>query len=105
VPHHDDPGIPKDLLHEVNNQLEIVVGAAKLLSQQSSDTFVRNYCEQIQSAVFTTSNFLKTHFKQPISIQPARDTVNKPKLSAAVTGPDQGCIPQKSPANILLSAL
>jgi nitrogen-specific signal transduction histidine kinase len=84
VPHHDDPGIPKDLLHEVNNQLEIVVDAAELLSQQSSDTSVRNYCEQIQSAVFRTSKLLKMHFNQPLTVQPGRDAVNKPNLSAVV---------------------
>lgn len=90
VPRHDDPGIPKDLLPEVNNQLEIVVGAAEFLSQQSSDTSIRNYCEQIQSAVFRTSNLLKTHFKQPITVQPAGDIVKKPDLSAVVDRPDQG---------------
>jgi nitrogen-specific signal transduction histidine kinase len=90
VPEHDEPGVPKELFHEVNNQLEIVVGAAELLSRQSSDTVVRNYCEQIQSAVFRTSNLLKTHFKQPLTVQPAGDVVNKPDLSAVVDRPDQG---------------
>jgi nitrogen-specific signal transduction histidine kinase len=84
VPHHDDPGIPKDLLHEVNDQLEIVVGAAELLSQKSSDPSVTNYCEQIQSAVFRTSKLLKMHFNQPLTVQPGRDAVNQPNLSAIV---------------------
>jgi nitrogen-specific signal transduction histidine kinase len=84
VPHHDDPRLPKDLLHEVNNQLEIVVGAAELVSQKSSDTSVRNYCEQIQSAVLRTSKLLKMHFNQPITVQPGRDAVNKPNLPAVV---------------------
>jgi nitrogen-specific signal transduction histidine kinase len=71
VQHDDQPEVPKDLLHEVNNQLEIIVGAAELLSRQSSDSSMKSYCEQIQSAVFRASKLLKTHFREPISIQPA----------------------------------
>jgi nitrogen-specific signal transduction histidine kinase len=84
VPYHDDPGIPKDLLHEVNNPLEIVVGAAELLSQKSFDTSVTNYCEQIQSAVFRTSKLLEMHFNQPLTARPGRDAVNEPNLSTVV---------------------
>jgi hypothetical protein len=73
VPQYEQPGVSKELFHETNNQLEIVVGAAEFLSRRSSDTYV----------------------------QPASETVKKPTLSAAVTAPDQGCIPQASPANIL----
>jgi hypothetical protein len=62
VPYHDKPG-PKELLHEVDNQLEIVIGAAELLSRQSSDPSTKECCSQIQSAVFRTSKLLKTHFK------------------------------------------
>jgi nitrogen-specific signal transduction histidine kinase len=84
VAHHNETGLPKDLLHEVNNQLEIVVGAAELVSQKSSDTSVRNYCEQIQSAVFRMSKLLKMHFNQPLTVQPGRDAVNEPNLSTVV---------------------
>jgi nitrogen-specific signal transduction histidine kinase len=84
VPQHDEPGVPKELFHEVNNQLEIVVGAAELLSRQSSDTSVRNYCEQIQSAVFRMSKLLKMHFNQPLTVQPGRDAVEKRNLSPVV---------------------
>lgn len=74
--HHDKPGVSKELLHEVNNQLEIVVGAAELLSRQSSDPSTKECCEQIQSAVFRTSKLLKTYFKGVTPIQPAPDAVS-----------------------------
>ena len=76
VPHHDKPG-PKELLHEVDNQLEIVIGAAELLSRQSSDPSTKECCSQIQSAVFRTSKLLKTHFKGATSFQPAPNAVNE----------------------------
>jgi two-component sensor histidine kinase len=77
VPHHDKPGVPKELLHEVNNQFEIIVGAAEVLSRQFSDPSIKNCCEQSQSAVFRASTLLKAHFQQAISIEPSSDDVSE----------------------------
>jgi nitrogen-specific signal transduction histidine kinase len=77
VPDYDNPQVPKELLHEVNNQLEIVVGAAELLSRQSSDPSTKECCAQIHSAVFRTAKLLKTHFKGATSFQPAPNAVNE----------------------------
>jgi nitrogen-specific signal transduction histidine kinase len=77
VQHDRQPEVPKELLHEVNNQLEIIVGAAELLSRQSSDPSIKSYCEQIQSAVFRASKLLKTHFQAPKSIQPAPNAASQ----------------------------
>lgn len=77
MPDYDKPGVPKELLHEVNNQLEIVVDAAELLSRQSSDPSTKKCCEQIQSAVFKTSKLLKTHFQEAMSIQPAPNAASQ----------------------------
>jgi nitrogen-specific signal transduction histidine kinase len=76
VPVYDNFQVPKELLHEVNNQLEIVIGAAELLSRQYSDPSTNECCAQIQSAVFRTSKLLKTHFKGT-SFQPAQNAVNE----------------------------
>jgi nitrogen-specific signal transduction histidine kinase len=75
VPHHDKPGVSKELLHEVNNQFEIIVGAAELLSGKSPDPSIKNYCEQIQSAVFRTSKLLKDHFQGAMAIEPSGDGI------------------------------
>jgi nitrogen-specific signal transduction histidine kinase len=83
VPDYDNSRVPKELLHEINNQLEIVIGAAELLSRQSSDPSTKECCSQIQSAVFRTSKLLKMHFKGATSIQPAPNAVNE-SGSAAV---------------------
>jgi nitrogen-specific signal transduction histidine kinase len=80
MPHHDKPRLSKELLHEVNNQLEIIVGAADLLSRQSSDPSTKECCAQIQSAVFRTSKLLKAYFKGATPIQPAPDAVNGANL-------------------------
>ena len=77
VPPHDKSEGPEELLHDVNNQLEIVVGAAELLSRQYSDPSTKECCAQIQSAVFRTSKLLKTHFKEAVSSQPAPNAVNE----------------------------
>jgi nitrogen-specific signal transduction histidine kinase len=77
VPDYDNPQVPKELLHEVNNQLEIVIGAAELLSRQYSDPSTKECCSQIQSAVFRTSKLLKMHFMEAISIQPAPNVVKE----------------------------
>jgi nitrogen-specific signal transduction histidine kinase len=72
--------VPKELLHEVNNQLEIAVGAAELLSQQYSDPSTKERCAQIQSAVLRTSKLLKTYFNGATSIQPAPTTVSEANI-------------------------
>jgi nitrogen-specific signal transduction histidine kinase len=102
VPHHDKPGVPKELLHEVNNQFEIIVGAAECLSRQSSDPSTKHSCEQIQSAVFRTSKLLKTYFQEAVSSQAASHEVSETVSPVVLDGPDQGCLAGKSPANTLL---
>jgi hypothetical protein len=49
VLHSGKPEFPKELLHEVNNQLEIVMAAAELLSLQYSEPAAKECCAQIQS--------------------------------------------------------
>lgn len=102
MPHHDKPGILKELLHEVNNQFEIIVGSAELLSGQCSDLSVKSYCEQIQSAAFRASKLLKAHFKEALSSQGATYDVSEAVAPVLLSEPDQGSPARKSPANTLL---
>lgn len=80
VPHHDKSVQSKELLHRVNNQLEIVMCAAELLSRQRSDPSTKECCEQIQSAVLRTSKLLKAYFNGGTPIQPAPDAVSGANL-------------------------
>jgi hypothetical protein len=105
VPHHDKPGVPKELLHGVNNQFEIIVGAAEVLGRQSSDLSTKNSCEQIQSAVFRASKLLKTHFREAVSSQLASHQVSEAVSPVVLDGPDQGSLAGKRPANTLLKML
>lgn len=57
-----------ELLLQVNNQRQIVLGAVELIRRQSSDPSTKKFLE---SAVFKTSKLLNTHFQEAISIQPA----------------------------------
>jgi nitrogen-specific signal transduction histidine kinase len=84
VPDYDNSQVPKELLHEVNNQLEIVIGAAELLSRQYSDPSTKECCSQIQSAVFRTSKLLKMHFKGATSIQAAQTAVAEADIPVGV---------------------
>ena len=75
VPDYDKYKGPKELLHEVNNHLEIVVSASELLSLKYSDPSTKECCAQIQSAVLRTSKLLKMYFNGATSIQPAPSAV------------------------------
>jgi light-regulated signal transduction histidine kinase (bacteriophytochrome) len=71
VLHSGKPEFPKELLHEVNNQLEIVMAAAELLSLQYSESATKECCAQTQSSIVRTSKIPKTHFKGATPFQPA----------------------------------
>ena len=53
---------PKDLLHSVNNQLEIIVSAAHLLKTASDPKLAREYSDLIVAAAFRVSALLGVHF-------------------------------------------
>lgn len=57
---------PKDLLHHINNQLEIIVSAAALVNLRSTDLQTGERCAEIRSAVFRASALLNAYFKEPI---------------------------------------
>ena len=80
VPDYDKPKGPKELLHEVNNQFEIVVSVSELLSLKYSDPSTKECCAQIQSAVFRASKLLKTYFNGATSLQPAPGTVSESNI-------------------------
>jgi hypothetical protein len=101
VPHHEQPGVPKELLNQVNNQLEMIVRAAEV-SRNSSDLSTKNCCEQIQSAVFRASKLLKAHFQETVSSQPASHEGGEAVSPVLLDRPDQGSLAGKSPANTLL---
>jgi hypothetical protein len=63
VPHRGKPEFPMELLHEGNNQLEIVMIAAELLSRQYSDPATKECCAQTQLSIVRTSKIPKAHFK------------------------------------------
>jgi hypothetical protein len=56
---------PEDVLHHINNQLEIVVSAAQLLTRTSDREMTKECCAQIHSAAFTASAVLKRYFDNP----------------------------------------
>jgi hypothetical protein len=84
VPHHYKLRIPKELLHEVNNRLEIVMIAAELQSWQSSDPSSKECFAQIQTAIFKTSKSLKTYFKGAIPFPPARSAAAEADMPMVV---------------------
>ena len=57
----------QDLLHTVNNQLEIITSAADLLNQRNSDGTTQDLCSKIQSAVLNTSAALASYIRERIS--------------------------------------
>ena len=52
---------PKDLLHSVNNQLEIIVSAAHLLTGPPDRQVTQDYRNQIIAAAFKVSNVLTNY--------------------------------------------
>lgn len=59
----------KDLLHDVNNELEIIIGAAKTMSYQTEDVSSRERCALIESAVYKISARLNSYFKTLIAAE------------------------------------
>jgi two-component sensor histidine kinase len=57
----------KDLLHTVNNQLEIITSAAELLNLRSSDRITQDLCSKIQSAVLNTPTALAHYIRGRMS--------------------------------------
>jgi hypothetical protein len=57
----------KDLLHTVNNQLEIITSAAEILKLRNSDGITQDLCSKIQSAVVNTSAALTPYSRERIS--------------------------------------
>jgi hypothetical protein len=84
VPHRGKPEFPKELLHEGNNQLEIVMIAAELLSRQYSDPATKECCAQTQSSIVRTSKILKAHFKGATPFQPAPSAAAETDMAVVV---------------------
>jgi 2-keto-4-pentenoate hydratase len=84
VLHRDKPEAPRELLHEINNQVEIVMFAAEVLGRQCSDPSSKECCAQIQTAIFRTSKILKTYFKVAIPLQPAPSAAAEVDMPVAV---------------------
>lgn len=59
----------KDVLHEVNNQLEIVIGTTRSISTQSEDERSRECRALIESAVYKMSAQLNSYFKTLIAAE------------------------------------
>ena len=57
----------KDLLHSVNNQLEIITSAAELFILRGADDTTRDLCSKIRLAALNTSAALSPHFRLLIS--------------------------------------
>jgi hypothetical protein len=57
----------KDLLHTVNNQLEIITSAAEILNLRNSDGITQDLCSKIHSAVVNTSAALTPYIGERIA--------------------------------------
>jgi hypothetical protein len=57
----------KDLLHTVNNQLEIIMSAAEILKLKNSDGITQDLCSKIQSAVANASAALTPYIRERMS--------------------------------------
>lgn len=66
----------EDVLHDVNNQLEIVIGAARIISSQSEDKGSKERCFLIESAVYQISASLNSYFKALIAAEMERGEVS-----------------------------
>ncbi len=64
---------PEDVLHRVNNQLEIIASAAHLLQLRHPDSKIEEQCNQIRSAVFNMAATLKTHFDPHFALTTANE--------------------------------
>jgi hypothetical protein len=57
----------KDLLHTVNNQLEVITSAAEVLNLRSHDASTQDLCAMILSAALNTSAALTPYVMERIS--------------------------------------
>lgn len=62
----------KNVLHDVNNQLEIIIGAAKTIGSQTEEVNLRERCALIESAVYKISASLNAYFKPLIAAEMER---------------------------------
>jgi len=63
----------RDLLHTVNNQLEIITSAAELLSLRDDEAVTTDLCSKIHEAVINASAALNAHFQSRIPEENAVD--------------------------------
>jgi hypothetical protein len=84
VQDHAKPQGSIELLHEVDNQRQIVLGAVEFIRRQSSDRSTKTFREEIRSAVFKTPKLLKTHFQEAIRLQPVPNAVHESDMPVAV---------------------
>ena len=71
---------PEDLLHEVNNQFEIVTSAAALLNLRNTDPHLKELASTVQTAIFNVSAILNAHFKDVIANQSSAASPAAPAL-------------------------
>jgi hypothetical protein len=62
---------PKDLLHNVNNQFEVMLSATKLLHLRSPDAHTAELCSHIRLAVSNASSMLNAYMKERIATCPS----------------------------------
>jgi hypothetical protein len=73
----------KDLLHTVNNQLEIIMSSAEILNLRNSDGITQDLCSTIQSAVLNTSAALAHYIRERISDEQSLEQRNDSSNPAA----------------------
>lgn len=66
----------EDVLHDVNNQLEIVIGAARTIDRQTEHIRSKECCSLIESAVYKISACLNSYFKALIAAEMERGKVS-----------------------------
>jgi hypothetical protein len=49
---------PKQVVHNINNQLTIVIGRASMLAAESDDAAIKKRCEEIEAAAQNISRLL-----------------------------------------------
>ena len=72
-----------DLLHTVNNQLEIIMSSAEILNLRNSDDITQDLCSKIQSAVLNTSTALAHYIRERISEEQSLEQRNGSSNPAA----------------------
>lgn len=72
----------EDVLHDVNNQLEIIIGSAKTMSRQSEDVRSKEGCALIESAAYKISARLNSYFKTLIASEMQQGGNSRPQPRA-----------------------